>query len=87
MIPLKWVKALYEWNDRIEHLNPDKKSIKVIQGTKDTTVEWKFNINFIRSKFSDADVSLIENGKHELLNESELIRKKVFSKINNYLQK
>jgi alpha-beta hydrolase superfamily lysophospholipase len=86
MIPLKWVKALYDWNDRIEHLGSNKKSIKVIQGTQDTTVEWKFNIDFIRSKFSDVDVSLIENGKHELLNESTDIRSEVFSKINSYLQ-
>jgi len=36
-------------------------------------------------KFLNMDVELIENGKHLLLNEEEVIRYKVFSSIHRYL--
>jgi len=84
-IPLKWVMALHKWNDKIADLPIRTANLKVIQGTRDTTVDWEFNIEFIREKFSNVDVSLIENCRHELFNEPENIRKEVFSQISNYL--
>ncbi len=86
-VPLEWVSALHAWNDKIADLPSCPAKAKVIQGTKDTTVDWKFNVEFIREKFRNADVSLIEDGRHELLNESVDIRKKVFSEIGSYLGK
>lgn len=85
-IPLKWVKALHEWNAKIIDLPACDKSIKIIQGTKDTTVDWRFNIKFLQEKFSNVEVSLIERAKHELFNESVNIRKDVFSQISHYLE-
>jgi len=84
-VSLKWVKALHRWNDRIADLPACKAKVKVVQGTSDKTVDWKFNVEFIREKFSDVDVSLIENCRHEMFNESEDIRKKVFSQISGWL--
>ena len=86
-VPLEWVRALHAWNDKIANLPGSPTQIKVIQGTKDTTVDWKFNVEFIREKFNNAEVVLIEDGRHELLNESVDIRTKVFSEIGNYLSK
>ncbi|MHC4359963.1 MAG: alpha/beta hydrolase [Planctomycetota bacterium] len=84
-IPLKWVKALHGWNDKIADLPPCEKTVKIIQGTKDTTVDWRFNIKFLQKKFSKTQIDLIENANHELFNESADIRKDVFSQINHYL--
>jgi len=85
-IPLKWVRALHEWNEKIENLSPCEKPVKIIQGTKDATVDWRFNIKFLQDKFRYAEVSLIENANHELFNESVDIRKEVFSQISHYLE-
>ena len=85
-VPLKWVGALHNWNDKITNLPACDKPVKVIQGTSDTTVDWKFNIDFIRRKFSDIDVTLIDNARHELFNESTEIRKEVFLQISSYLE-
>ncbi len=85
MIPLKWVRALHGWNDKIADSPPCQKPVKIIQGTCDTTVDWRFNIKFLQAKFSNAEVGLIENARHELFNESADIRKEVFSQISNYL--
>ena len=86
-MPLEWVEALYKWNDRIADLPVCRAKVKVIQPTSDATVDWQFNIDFIKDKFSDVEVSLIENCRHELFNESAEIRAEVFSQINNYLEK
>ena len=84
-VPLEWVRALHAWNDKIADLPSCPTKVKVIQGTDDTTLDWKFNVEFIREKFSNVDVTLVEEGRHELLNESVEIRKKVFSEIGSYL--
>jgi len=84
-VPLKWVKSLYEWNDKIVNLPRRDRAVLVIQGTSDTTVAWRYNIKFIQSKFSDVKVRMIDKGRHELFNESVNIRSKVFSEIGDYL--
>ncbi|MHC4122566.1 MAG: alpha/beta hydrolase [Planctomycetota bacterium] len=86
MIPLKWVRALHNWNDKIADLSACEKSVKIIQGASDTTIDWRFNIKFLRDKFSNVDVSLIENARHELFNESADIRKEVFSEVSSFLE-
>ena len=85
-IPLSWVSALFKWNDRIVNAKNINRPIRVIQGTSDNIVSWKYNLKFIQSKFGDAQIKLIENGRHELFNESADIRKKVFSQISSYLE-
>lgn len=73
-VPLKWVKELYDWNDKIETVATDDRSIAVIQGTKDTTVSYKYNLKFIKSKFPNVSITMIEKGRHELFNESKELR-------------
>lgn len=85
-VPLKWVKAMYEWNDKIATCEFCDKAVKMIQGTSDTTVAWKFNMKFLRKKFSKIQVALIDNGRHSLLNESSDISWQVFLQVNSYLE-
>ncbi len=59
---------------------------RYIQGRDDTTVAWKYNIKFIKTKFSDVDVRMINKGRHELFNEAEEMRNEVFSRIGSYLE-
>jgi alpha-beta hydrolase superfamily lysophospholipase len=86
MVPLKWVKALYEWNTKVATCGGYGKAVKIIQGTSDTTVAWKFNIKFIQKNFGEVQVTLIENGRHSLLNESSDIRRQVFLQVSSYLE-
>ena len=85
-VNLKWVKALHQWNDKISDLEKCDSEVKILQGTNDKTVDWEFNIKFIKNKFSSVEVSLIENAHHELFNESANIRKEVFSQILAWLE-
>ncbi|MBC8481614.1 MAG: alpha/beta hydrolase [Planctomycetes bacterium] len=84
-IPLKWVRALHKWNEKIADSPLCNKPVKIIQGSKDTTIDWRFNIKFLQAKFSNAEVSQIKNANHELFNESDDIRNEVFLGISDYL--
>jgi alpha-beta hydrolase superfamily lysophospholipase len=84
-IPLSWLEALMKWNESIKEGTTSPVPVLILQGKKDTTVDWRYNVVFLLKKFSNIDVELIENGKHHLLNEEELIRDKVFSSIHRYL--
>ncbi|UYP07217.1 alpha/beta hydrolase [Priestia megaterium] len=84
-IPLSWVEALIRWNELIKKGNPSSVPVLILQGKKDTTVDWRYNVGFLLKKFPNIEVEIIENGKHHLLNEEELIRDKVFSSIHRYL--
>ena len=85
-VPVKWVKALHKWNERIEDIPAKTRTLKIIQGTKDTTVDYQYNIEFIKEKFSDVEVEMIRNARHELFNESVEIRKEVFTEIITYIE-
>jgi alpha-beta hydrolase superfamily lysophospholipase len=85
-ISLSWVEAMFKWDQRIANAKTSARPILVIQGLKDNIINWRHNIRFIQSKFKNTEVELIENCRHELFNESEKIRKEVFSQIRNYLE-
>jgi alpha-beta hydrolase superfamily lysophospholipase len=85
-VSMKWVSAFFKWNEKIADTKSIVRPVKVIQGTKDNIVAWKYNLKFIQSKFIKAEIKLIENARHELFNESIVYRKEVFSQIRNYLE-
>jgi len=85
-VPVNWVNALHQWLDKIEKLSPSQKPIKIIQGTLDKTIDFKFNVEFLKTKFAHVDLTLIENARHELFNESEPLRNHVFSHVFDYLK-
>lgn len=84
-IPLSWLESLINWNESIKEGSPCPVPVFILQGKKDTTVDWRYNIRFLLKKFLNTNVKLFENGKHHLLNEEKRIREKVFSSIDHYL--
>ena len=85
-IPMKWVEALYAWNERVEHLTPISHPVLILQGTEDTVVDWEYNIGFLEQKNNLAEVKWFQNGKHHLLNETRAIREEVLETISEYFQ-
>ncbi len=85
-VPTKWFSALVEWNKRIVANDPSTLQLMVIQGTLDTTVDWKYNIDFIKEKFPRADILMIEGGGHHLINETIPVRMEVIQIIAEYLE-
>ncbi|MCK4485666.1 MAG: alpha/beta hydrolase [Desulfobacterales bacterium] len=85
-MPMKWFGALVEWNKRVAGYESSRLPVKIIQGTADTTVDWKYNMKFIKKKFVNTDISMIANGGHQLINESLPMRAEVLTLIVDYLE-
>jgi len=84
-ISLKWVKALFDWNERIAAMTPCETPLRVIQGDKDRTVDWQYNLNLIRDKFPKALIDLIAGARHELFNEADTFRTAALNHTVDYL--
>ncbi len=81
--PLNWVRALHRWNERIATADAHARKIEIIQGTADKIVDWKHNIAFLREKFPNTKVSMIEGANHALFNESDVLRNWAFKMITD----
>lgn len=84
-LTVKWIRSLYSWNDKVAELPQSPQSLLVIQGSDDATVDWQYNVKFIREKFPNSRIKMIENARHELFNESPEFRNQVFAEIYRYL--
>ncbi len=84
-IPAEWLHAMYEWNQRIENSGKLPSNALIIQGARDKTVDWRFNIPFMKKKFSSPKIIMIKTGKHHLINENSRIKTRVFSAIRDFL--
>ncbi len=77
-LPSSWVEALIRWNELIKEGASSPIPILILQGKKDATVDWRYNVGFLLKKFPNIDIELIENGKHHLFNEKDDKRKSVY---------
>lgn len=79
-LSLKWVKALFDWNERLENRPACDTRVLVLQGDRDGTVDWHYNLNLVGRKFPNAHVEMIEGANHELFNESPEYRGRAIDK-------
>lgn len=84
-VSLDWVKALYDWNTRLTAAMPCNKEVFILQGDRDTTVDWRYNLGLLRAKFPTANVQMVKGARHELFNETEVLRKECLVKVKKYL--
>ena len=84
-VPFQWVKSLFKWNESFQDYGTSSKNLLVIQGSLDKTVAWKYNLKKIKEKFPKAEVKIIKNGRHHLLNENSEMQKNIFNQILAYL--
>jgi alpha-beta hydrolase superfamily lysophospholipase len=80
-VHVDWVTALRQWVPHIESARPVDFPVTVVQGKKDTTVDWPHNLRIIRNKFSSVEELLIPDGRHHLVNEAKDLQASVFNTI------
>ncbi len=85
-IPTAWIDAMVNWIPRFKGLSAVSTPVLVVQGTDDGTVDWRSNLPVIRSKFDPVDVAMVQDGKHQLLNELEDWRAKTWAPIVPFLR-
>ncbi len=84
-VSLRWFLALEAWNERMAEVGASGRGVDVIQGTKDTTVDYKYNLGFIGEKFAVGEVTFVEGAGHELFNEADDLREEVLDAAMRYL--
>ncbi|MBN1127924.1 MAG: alpha/beta hydrolase [Chitinispirillaceae bacterium] len=72
--PLAWANALYTWERRIKQYEAMTVPTVIIQGDHDGTVDWKFNVRFLKSRIADCTIHMLHDARHHLINEGEPYR-------------
>lgn len=85
-IPLDWIGAMLAWVRRIEGSPPMAGDVTVIQGLADGTVDWVHNLSVLSELYPQLQIELIEEARHQLINESEPYRSKLFKLLRTALQ-
>ncbi len=85
VLPMSWVNALKKWEPAFHRLPDSAKTVLVVQGDSDTTVDWRFNLPAIHQHFPNAVVAHLSGARHHLVNESEAIRASMWSRVSVYL--
>lgn len=71
---MDWILALSRWMLHIEQLPACRMPVWMAQGALDQTVDWRYNLEFIRKKFRLQTLLMLEEGSHQLINERADIR-------------
>ena len=85
-LPLSWVDALRRWNERAEKFTASPRHVMIIQGDRDRTVDSKYNLPFLKRLFPDSRVLKVEGGGHQLLNETEPLRRKTLDAMSSFFK-
>ncbi len=86
-VPYTWIYASMNWDDRMELMTPREDLVfHILQGRKDSVVDFRYNIPFLLEKYPRSDVKYYTDGEHSLFNEVPSIRDQVFEDVLNLLQ-
>ncbi|MDF3031149.1 MAG: Hydrolase, alpha/beta fold family protein [Moraxellaceae bacterium] len=73
-VPMGWVGALKRWVARMHRLPPADFPVLLVQGERDETVEWRYNLGFVRRHFRVEQEQLLPQASHQLANERADLR-------------
>ncbi|MEY1662846.1 alpha/beta hydrolase [Isoalcanivorax beigongshangi] len=76
-ISVQWFGALRRWVPRFEALTPVARPLWLVQGDMDDTVDWRYNLAMVETKFPALKVVMLEGARHQLANESERYRARI----------
>ena len=74
MMGMDWILAMSRWMLEMEARPPCRIPVWLAQGALDQTVDWRYNIDFVREKFRLQTLLMLEEGSHQLINERADIR-------------
>lgn len=71
---MDWIIAMVKWTVQMEQRPPCRLPVWLAQGALDQTVDWRYNIEYIRRQFRLQTSLILEEGSHQLINERADIR-------------
>jgi alpha-beta hydrolase superfamily lysophospholipase len=78
-LPAAWVGAMAEWVVEIDHCSENDFAINVIQGDRDSTLDWQYNMKLLQRKFPNLSLQMIPGAGHHMVNEASALRAEIFS--------
>lgn len=82
---LRWVGALRIWLRGLARRDLGVGAALVIQGDADGTVDWRYNIDFVRALFPGSHVEYLPGAGHQLANEAESYRRTYLALVVDWL--
>ncbi|MFC4735718.1 alpha/beta hydrolase [Bacillus daqingensis] len=81
-----WLQALAAWHGDMDNMPVYQDDVLILQGMRDTTVDWRTNMRFFKQKIQKPDIVLLQNGRHQLLNESASLDTHIRKLIHDFLK-
>lgn len=78
-VPTDWVGAMNQWILEFKNSDENNYPIHIIQGDHDKTLDWVYNLEQFKRHLPSTSVTVIERGNHHLVNETEMLRAKIFA--------
>lgn len=83
-VSLRWVGALRRWLAALRLEDLGVGPVQVIQGCRDTTVDWRYNMKAVARLFPGADIHYLPDAGHQLANESADIREASYTLMDRF---
>lgn len=77
IVPMGWIGALKRWVAYMHTLPACDFPVVLVQGYKDETVDWRYNLRFVQSHFKVERFFNLPEASHQLANEREDLRQPV----------
>lgn len=84
-VAMTWVGAMIAWYRHLHQLPACRFPLTIVQGDADSTVDWQYNLAFIRQKTYVERVIMVPGGLHHLANESDEFRQPVLSALRRHV--
>ena len=85
VFPVHWVASLFAWNERNRSYSGIPGPVTVIQGDRDSVVDWRYDLPYLRARIDDLEVVIVRNGTHMVFRYSDERRAAVESVLDRYL--
>jgi len=83
---LRWIGALQRWLSGLRRQDLGVGPAMIVQGDRDRTVDWRYNLEFVTQLFPQSRVEIIPGAGHQLANESAVIREQYLQRVIDYLE-
>ncbi len=84
-LSVPWVGAMKAWDEQCQTFPALDNHLLIVQGSGDRTVDWQYNLKQLMRLLPNAQIDIIENAGHQLVNEIPEYREIAFAKVINYL--
>lgn len=81
-IPLEWIGAMKRWTETFRRLPQNSFPVCIVQGDKDTTLDWRYNLKALRHKLPNAKIHMVTGARHQLANETPELRTEIFAALD-----